>query len=429
MEQSENSHSFGCPFCNLDPSREIIAESELAFAIYDKYPVNKGHTLIIPKRHCSSYFELTPEEQASCWQMVNELKTVMTEKYNTDGFNIGININEEAGQTIPHVHIHLIPRYKGDIDQPEGGVRGVIPEKRLYRSNMKIPVGLKQISTILNEFNAGDIQHIKKEIQQKESWLISVAENKNLFDKTHTEMVLDFIRENKVPKRPETLNKLMIQFISRAFSYNRIRKQMRKINREKFHLNNYPVRSDYKKILAYLLDDKRFLREDYWHPKKFQELITEIEIRGRYKDLQILSDYWLEHIMGILRTAPVKLLEFTHQNIDTFYIKVEEICNQQNNNIFEKAKNLWNFATELSQGIRNVGTNLMCDFLKESGFTDYAKMDVHLIRYMSHLLSKQNHNRLTDYESFVVTQWLADQIKITPFKMDKILYVYSLYNH
>ncbi len=134
MEQSENSHSSECLFCNLDSSREIITESELAFAIYDKYPVNKGHALIIPKRHCSSYFELTAEEQTSCWQMVNELKNFLSEEFNPDGFNIGININEEAGQTIPHMHIHLIPRYKGDITQPEGGVRGVIPEKRLYRS-------------------------------------------------------------------------------------------------------------------------------------------------------------------------------------------------------------------------------------------------------------------------------------------------------
>ena len=125
-----------CPFCNLDPTREIISESTLTFAIYDKYPVNTGHTLIIPRRHCSSYFELTDEEQISCWQMVNELKTVLTKKYNPDGFNIGININQAAGQTIPHVHIHLIPRFKGDIPEPEGGVRGVIPEKRMYRFNI-----------------------------------------------------------------------------------------------------------------------------------------------------------------------------------------------------------------------------------------------------------------------------------------------------
>ena len=136
MKQSENSHSSECPFCKLDPAREIIIESKLTFSIYDKYPVSKGHALIIPKRHCSSYFELTDEEQASCWQMVNQLKMILTDKYNPDGFNIGINVNQAAGQTIPHVHIHLIPRFKGDITLPEGGVRGVIPDKRLYRSNI-----------------------------------------------------------------------------------------------------------------------------------------------------------------------------------------------------------------------------------------------------------------------------------------------------
>jgi len=138
MEQSDIKHSQPntCPFCNFDPSREIIAESPLAFAIYDKYPVSNGHTLIIPKRHCSGYFELTDEEQAACWLMVNELQVFLTEKYKPDGFNVGININSAAGQTIPHVHIHLIPRFKGDIPEPEGGVRGVIPDKRLYKSKM-----------------------------------------------------------------------------------------------------------------------------------------------------------------------------------------------------------------------------------------------------------------------------------------------------
>jgi diadenosine tetraphosphate (Ap4A) HIT family hydrolase len=123
-----------CPFCNPESGREIILENDLAYAMFDKFPVNKGHVLIIAKRHCADYFELTDEEQASCWKMVNELKDILTKKYHPDGFNIGININEAAGQTIPHVHIHLIPRYNGDVAEPEGGVRGVIPEKRKYEN-------------------------------------------------------------------------------------------------------------------------------------------------------------------------------------------------------------------------------------------------------------------------------------------------------
>ncbi len=123
-----------CPFCNIESEREIIAESSSAFSTFDKFPVSKGHSLIIPKRHCSDYFELTTEEQTECWSMVNVVRQILIDKYNPDGFNIGINIEEVAGQTISHVHIHLIPRYKGDVKDPEGGVRGVIPGKKNYRS-------------------------------------------------------------------------------------------------------------------------------------------------------------------------------------------------------------------------------------------------------------------------------------------------------
>lgn len=119
-----------CPFCNLE--RKKILESEMSFAIYDGFPVNEGHALIIPKRHTANYFDLTNEEQADCFRLLNEIKAIVQEKYNPAGFNVGININESAGQTVPHVHIHLIPRYEGDVEEPRGGVRGVIPERKNY---------------------------------------------------------------------------------------------------------------------------------------------------------------------------------------------------------------------------------------------------------------------------------------------------------
>lgn len=122
--------SAACPFCNLE--REIINESEFSFAIYDAFPVNKGHALIIPKRHTADFFDLSNEEQSDCILILNRVKQIIQEKYNPDGFNVGININEAAGQTVPHVHIHLIPRYKGDVEEPRGGVRGVIPGKKNY---------------------------------------------------------------------------------------------------------------------------------------------------------------------------------------------------------------------------------------------------------------------------------------------------------
>jgi diadenosine tetraphosphate (Ap4A) HIT family hydrolase len=121
-----------CPFCNPDSNSELILESATAYAIFDKFPVNQGHALIIPKKHISDYFQLTFKEQSACWFMLNAVKDIIIEKFHPDGFNIGINVQEAAGQTISHVHIHLIPRYKGDVLEPRGGVRSVIPEKRDY---------------------------------------------------------------------------------------------------------------------------------------------------------------------------------------------------------------------------------------------------------------------------------------------------------
>ncbi len=122
--------NYSCPFCNLE--RKEIIESKLSFAIYDGFPVNEGHALIIPKRHTANYFDLSLEEQTDCIELLNRVELIVKEKYNPDGFNVGININEAAGQTVPHVHIHLIPRYNGDVEEPRGGVRGVIPSRRNY---------------------------------------------------------------------------------------------------------------------------------------------------------------------------------------------------------------------------------------------------------------------------------------------------------
>lgn len=118
-----------CIFCNPE---KVILENSLALAIYDGYPVSTGHMLIISKRHVSNFFDTTSEERQALNALLNEAKRWLDEKHHPDGYNIGINCGESAGQTIMHLHIHLIPRYKGDIDNPRGGVRGVIPEKRIY---------------------------------------------------------------------------------------------------------------------------------------------------------------------------------------------------------------------------------------------------------------------------------------------------------
>jgi len=121
-----------CPFCNPKSNSELILESAQAYSIFDKFPVNPGHSLIIPKRHISDYFDLSFKEQSSCFFMLNEVKKELQKRFNPDGYNIGINVGDNAGQTISHVHIHLIPRYKGDIEDPRGGIRGIIPNMKSY---------------------------------------------------------------------------------------------------------------------------------------------------------------------------------------------------------------------------------------------------------------------------------------------------------
>lgn len=124
--------NINCPFCNLALKVELISETATAVAFLDSFPVNPGHTLIVPKRHIANYFELTIHEQRALWLIVNRCKTIIEKRFHPDGFNVGINVGETAGQSIFHVYIHLIPRYKGDIDKPHGGVRGVIPNKQNY---------------------------------------------------------------------------------------------------------------------------------------------------------------------------------------------------------------------------------------------------------------------------------------------------------
>ena len=118
-----------CIFCG-EPS--MVIENDLAFAHYDSYPVSPGHCLIIPRRHVAEYFEATTEEKAAIWALVDDMKTILDKEYKPDGYNIGVNIGKEAGQSVPHIHIHMIPRYKGDMEDPRGGVRGVIPHKQKY---------------------------------------------------------------------------------------------------------------------------------------------------------------------------------------------------------------------------------------------------------------------------------------------------------
>ena len=127
-----------CIFCNIKED-EIIFSNELAISSFDSYPVSKHHVLIFPKRHVKDYFELNYDELLACNKLIKLLKDFILKKDITvKGFNIGTNAEKVAGQTIMHCHIHLIPRRQGDVENPQGGVRGVIPSKQHYiRKNTK----------------------------------------------------------------------------------------------------------------------------------------------------------------------------------------------------------------------------------------------------------------------------------------------------
>lgn len=124
-----------CPFCEIareSSHKRIIAENEYAFLIRDGYPVSDGHSLVIPKRHISTFFETTEAEKLALLQLLDQAKAVVDTEYQPDAYNIGINDGPAAGQTILHLHIHLIPRYQEQDKDPRGGVRWVEPEKANY---------------------------------------------------------------------------------------------------------------------------------------------------------------------------------------------------------------------------------------------------------------------------------------------------------
>ena len=123
-----NKAGFVSPFL----TKPKLLESEIGFVIYDGFPVSEGHCLVVPYRVYANYFDSTEEEIVGLQALVVEAQKLLREKFSPDGFNVGINCGEAAGQTVLHMHIHVIPRYKNDMEDPRGGVRGVIPSKQKY---------------------------------------------------------------------------------------------------------------------------------------------------------------------------------------------------------------------------------------------------------------------------------------------------------
>ncbi len=120
-----------CPFCNVDPAL-VVWRDALVFAVRDAFPVAEGHTLVITHRHIETYFEATDAEKQAIWRAVEAVRADLDRTLAPDGYNVGFNAGAAAGQTVMHLHVHVIPRAVGDVSDPRGGVRGVIPHKMKY---------------------------------------------------------------------------------------------------------------------------------------------------------------------------------------------------------------------------------------------------------------------------------------------------------
>ena len=121
-----------CVFCDRVVSGELLSENDLAVAFFDAFPVNPGHCLVVPRRHAADFLALTSEEQSAMWALVGSVRARIEADCRPDGYNIGVNVGEAAGQTVAHAHLHVIPRYRGDVGDARGGIRWIIPARAAY---------------------------------------------------------------------------------------------------------------------------------------------------------------------------------------------------------------------------------------------------------------------------------------------------------
>jgi ATP adenylyltransferase len=119
-----------CIFCRLD--RKVLAESSLSVSFFDGFPVSEGHSLIVPRRHVASIWDMTSDEYHDAFELVRTVQGILSKRFSPQGFNVGVNNGAAGGQSVWHAHIHIIPRYRGDVPDPRGGIRNVIPGKGNY---------------------------------------------------------------------------------------------------------------------------------------------------------------------------------------------------------------------------------------------------------------------------------------------------------
>ncbi len=133
MDEADGSPlSVPCPFCHRIEAGEVLVDAGSAFALADAFPVSAGHTLVVSRRHVADFFDLGDDEQDALLALVREVRRTLARDPGFDGLNVGLNVGETAGQTIPHAHVHVIPRRTGDVPDPRGGVRWVLPGRAAH---------------------------------------------------------------------------------------------------------------------------------------------------------------------------------------------------------------------------------------------------------------------------------------------------------
>lgn len=215
-----------CPFCRLARRVEVICETATCVAFYDGYPVSPGHALIIPKRHVASYFDLTHREREAMNVMLQYVRQKIDEQFHPDGYNVGINVGEAAGQSVFHVHMHLIPRYKGDVPNPKGGVRGVIPSKQSYSTKKERLQSVPSVPVSENKIHLKYANHGAKWTAEDEErlWTLfiektTIEELSKLFNRSKRAIELR-LRKIEQEKEPLTKENLKVEY-SKAFGLNK----------------------------------------------------------------------------------------------------------------------------------------------------------------------------------------------------------------
>lgn len=205
-----------CVFCSMSET-EIICENDLAKAFYDGFPVNKGHVLVVPKRHIATYFEASPEEAAAINDLIMKLKGLLDKKYQPDGYNIGINVGEAAGQTVFHLHVHVIPRYIGDVKNPRGGVR------KIKTSIVPYPAEESQGEKVYNKLVRDKIPELIRAAGQEPVFRIADRRQyKLLLQQKMWEEVEEFITSGKNEELADILEVVKALATEQGMSWNEL---------------------------------------------------------------------------------------------------------------------------------------------------------------------------------------------------------------